>query len=241
VGFYDCRCLVTGVSLGSSGATAVVLRRVGDVYRPITLGITGTYDRFGSIDMVVDDANTERVLAFFDARSSEGRAAFHTVGPGRPVPEYPGDIEDLLHYIERNCLLFDDLCPYPTATLDGEPLSMALVAQPVWDALAAGHGTEPAQEMFDRAFADDPVAREIYQDELAPLTTHLRQMTAVSDFITARGLTWAPPYEPAQRYPTDYGCQLAPDEFLGDAKQDYADVPALEPAWHEIERTTRET
>ena len=40
MGFYDCRCMLTGLALDGD-ATLVMLRRAGDAYRPIALGIAG--------------------------------------------------------------------------------------------------------------------------------------------------------------------------------------------------------
>ena len=50
MGFYDFRCAVSGISLRGADAVLVVLEPDGDQYRPVTLGVTGCYDRLGSIE-----------------------------------------------------------------------------------------------------------------------------------------------------------------------------------------------
>jgi hypothetical protein len=72
MGFYDCRCMVTGLTL-EGDATLVVLRQAGDAYQPITLGIAGSYDRYGSIDGVEEDVNTGLVFSYFLDRRRDGR------------------------------------------------------------------------------------------------------------------------------------------------------------------------
>src|SRR5262252_9175675 len=68
VGFYDCRCMVTGVSLKGSDAAAVLLQKAAGVYRPIALAMKGNYNRLGTIDHISEDANTRLVLKFFLAK-----------------------------------------------------------------------------------------------------------------------------------------------------------------------------
>ena len=55
MGFYDTRCMLTGVSLHAIRATVVLVQRPGAAYRPIALGISGQYDRLGSIDGIEED------------------------------------------------------------------------------------------------------------------------------------------------------------------------------------------
>jgi len=50
VGFYDRRCMLTGLSLHGIDATLVPLLRLPDGYRPVALGIAGTYDRYAAFD-----------------------------------------------------------------------------------------------------------------------------------------------------------------------------------------------
>lgn len=117
--------MITGLSLVGD-ATAVVLRETGGGYEPMLQPIRGTYDRYGSIDGIEENPNTDEVLAYFKAKLDEGRFV---------VTESIDTIEDLLSAFERNCLSYDGLGP-ASATLDGMRIVLALIARQVWDALA---------------------------------------------------------------------------------------------------------
>ena len=237
MGFYDCSCMITGVSLHDD-ATLVVLRRIGQNYLPITLGIAGTYDRLGGIDGVHEDLNTELVLRYFFDRYRDGR--FFAKDQTRT---FDGDsltsdshIEELLQLIERTHVAIDDEILddgiYPASTvLDSDMVVFALIAQPVWDAIvdAASEPDRPLDRQFERLFGPASTAAEIYEGRLPELVTALNHLAAINDFVEAHGLRWAPAPEPSQRYPTDYGCQHGDEikEFLDRAKRDYQDEPVI--------------
>src|SRR5262245_57016161 len=106
--------MVTGVSLKGIGAVLVGLQPVGRGYRPITLGIAGNYNRYGSIDGIEEDLGTELVLAYFADRVRDGAFVLdpsYVDDYGKP----PHDIECLLAYFERN--LSDSSDDYPAAAL----------------------------------------------------------------------------------------------------------------------------
>lgn len=229
MGFYDCCCMITGINLHAIEATAVLIRRSSDGYEPITLGITGTYDRLGSIDNVREDANSALILAHFRG-GGDGRVVL-----GDDV----GDIDDLLWLCERNCLSFHWPEHQPTVTLDGDRVFLALIAQPVWNALAAtapsGRGSaDPAPSWFGQLFAAGSIAPDIYRGRLAEVADRVRQQFAVAEFVTARGLTWAPSPERSQRYPTEGG-QYQIGEGLDVARHDYRDVAPIVAALAEYE------
>jgi hypothetical protein len=55
MGFYDCRCMITRISLRGARAVLVpiiLLSQSENRYAPFGLGIKGTYNRLGSIDMI---------------------------------------------------------------------------------------------------------------------------------------------------------------------------------------------
>ncbi|MFF2554784.1 hypothetical protein ACFVUS_27535 [Nocardia sp. NPDC058058] len=229
MGFYDCNCMVTGVSLKPVDATAVVLHRRGAEYRPIALGITGTYDRLGGIDGVEEDLNTDLIVRYFVEQHRVGR--FFAENQVNDAEEFGADvdIEGLLQLIERTHLSFvDDFYPASTV-LDGDAIAFALIAQPVWDTIAnsASASNQSPQQQFQGVFGQSSTAAEIYADQLPELTLPLHQLTAINDFITAHGLRWAPPSEPDQRYPGDYGSQHFEEvkQFLNQAKHDYREDP----------------
>ncbi len=72
VGFYDCTCMLTGVSVDHVGATAVILRRTAAGYEPVTLGIGGEYNGYGTIWSIDEGRNTELVYDFFATQSRTG-------------------------------------------------------------------------------------------------------------------------------------------------------------------------
>ena len=240
MGFYDCRCMVTGVSLHGIDASVVVLRRAGDAYQPITLGIAGTYDRYGSIDGITEDTNTDLVLTYFRDRLRDGRFVVDTDYLKIEAESPFTDIEELLWCFERNSLCFGDAAwaPDPVATLDGAQVFFALIAQPVWDALAATviPTQRSAHVWFERLFGESPTAGEIYRGRLAEVSEPVRQLYVISEFLATRGLVWAPPAEPSQRYPTEYGAQYELGEFLDEARRDYGEVAAVCAALDEYEQ-----
>jgi hypothetical protein len=232
VGFYDCRCMVTGLVL-TGETTLVPLRREGDTYRPMALGLSGSYDRYGAVDCIEEDANARLVFDYILDRWRDGRFVVDTEWlhvDDRP----PVDIDELVWLVERNCLSFDG--DPPVATLDGRLVTFAMIAQPVWDALAAAGTGSPAslEEQFDRLFADSPPAGEIYRRHLPEVAEQVRQLAAVHDFIAVRGQVWKPTAEPDQPYPTDMGAQYYHPEmrtFLAVARKDLADVAVLRPVF----------
>jgi hypothetical protein len=240
VGSYDVRCLVTGLVLRGD-VTAVPLRRTAGGYEPVTLGIAGAYDGFGSIDSIAGDRGTEPVLDAFTSWMGAGRFVVDAEALAID-PEPPQDVEELLWLFERSGLSLgsDPVFDRPVVTLDGDVVTMALIAQPVWNALTAAHPAAEAsvRGSFERVFGRSGVAAELYGDRLAPFAEPIRQLAAVADFLAARGQAWAPPAEPHQRYPTDLGMQYSVAEWrecLAEARRDLGDVAILRPVFDEHE------
>jgi hypothetical protein len=242
VGFYDATCLITGVNLGSSHDAAVVLlhRTPGGQYSPISLGIHGTYDGFGSIDGVTVDLNAALLTRFFSDAHRAGRFQAHDEthvdDPNWFDPDI--DIESLLFLVERtvSCSdLYDDGSPYPPSTvLDGDPVVFAMIAQPVWDAIAS-QNRSPRTNLPAVAFGPGvDVAADIYGEHLDQLVEPLRQFAAVSDFIATRPLLrWVPPNDPVQRFPRGSGIQFSAEEgrrFVEDARREYRGAAAIQSA-----------
>jgi hypothetical protein len=213
MGLYDCRCMVSGVSLKGADAALVLLQQAGDSYHPIALAIKGNYNRQGSIDGIRQDANTDLVLKYFLARLKEGRFVvaadyFRTHGC------YPiKGIERLLTCFERN---INDY--YNAAVLDGQRVVFALICRAVWDALArAGPpAREPASARFRRLFGAVAVAEEIYQGSLAEVSKQLKELSAVSNFLADRGPGWRPADNPGQHYPEEMR------QYLAEARQTFS-------------------
>ncbi|MQY25155.1 hypothetical protein [Nocardia aurantia] len=244
MGYHDSNCLVTGVSLRPVDATLVVLQRVPGAYRPITLGMTGTHDRAGAIDGIEEDLNTELVVRYFRDRQREGRFE---------APEWDcadTDIDVLIACISRTCgaVAFPDFpAGFPVlTTLDGAMIVHALIARPVWDALtrAAARPDDTVERQFDRIFGPDSPAAEIYAGRLTDLEKPIRELAAVADYLSDRELPWAPPPEPAQRYPTvGYGAiHTGGDvrDYLRRAQRDHLGVPAISEALTHYHDAARE-
>ncbi len=195
VGFYDCRCLVTGVSLKGADAAAVLLQKA-KAYRPIALAMKGNYDRLGTIDMIDTDANTRLVQNYFLAKLQSGEFVVDE-DYCRVRDRYPiKDVEQLLWCFERNT---ND--NPKTALLNGEPVVTALVCRAVWGAIArdaAAGGT--ATELFAELFDGVPVAEEIYRGKLSEVARHLRELAAVSHFLKRRKTAWTPTESDGQHY-----------------------------------------
>lgn len=219
MGFYDARCMITGVSLKGSQAALVLLQQVEAAYQPIALQIIGQYDRLGSIDMIDEDDNTEIILQYFqdqlttntfvvDAEYLRGHEAY-------PIET----TEQLLRGFERN---MNDHSK--AAVLRGKPVVYALIAATVWDAIAKA-AKPPSRD--DRAaiwelFGGGPVAKEIYSTYPADdLSGHIRAFAGVSAFLTARGIPWTPPDDFSQHYSAEML------QFLEQVRATFHDSPAV--------------
>lgn len=210
---YDTTCLITGANLRGIDATAVLLRRTPTgQYFPISLGIRGAYDGFGCIDGIAADLNTRLLTRFFTAAYRNGRFVAHD-------PTHTGDplwfdpditIESLLYLVERTTTHADLYGgSYPSGTvLDGDPVVLTMIAQPVWDALTSQRRSW--WPVITAAFGGAVTAAEIYGAHLRELGERMRQLAAVSDFIANQArLHWAPPGDPKQRYPHGVGRQYS--------------------------------
>jgi len=219
----------------------VLLHRVAaGQYSPISLGIHGTYDGFGSVDGVPLDLNTTLLTRFFSEAYRAGRfqAEDQTRSDNPKWFDPDIDIESLLYLVERtvSCSdLYDHQMPWPPSTvLDGDPVVFAMIAQPVWDAIAA-QDHSPRMSLTTSAVGPGAdVAADIYGEHLDQLVEPLRQFAAVSDFIATRPLLrWAPPNEPLQRFPHGSGHQFSTEDirrFIDEARREYRGVTAIQTA-----------
>lgn len=223
MGFYDLRCAVTGISLRGTDAVAVGLMAAEDAYRPVTLGITGCYNRLGSIDGIEEDLNTDLVFAYFSRSARSGdfvMDAEYADAYGDP----PRDIEALLGYFERNVSDSSEECP--AATLSGRRVFSALVARPVWNALAdafAPAGGTP-ETWYGEVFGDAPEPEETYRGRHAELVPHIRALTAVNRFLGARGTGWSLP-DDGETGGQHFGSEMR--EFLDAARACFQNVPSV--------------
>ncbi|MFH5229298.1 hypothetical protein [Antrihabitans spumae] len=233
--------MLTGISL-IDRAVLVVLSSDDDSYRPISLGVPGTYDRLGSIDSVQPDTNTVLVTEYFHDRLRDGRFVVH---PTEWVGDPPfAEIEELLYLFERNELVYTGMGP-PVAELDGALIVFALFAERVWNRLCANtrSSRESGVDVFRRVFGTSSPADEIYRGRISDVDTELRELAKIGTFIAERAMSWAPAGEVSQRYPTEMRGQYHEDdarEFLREARLDYHDCPAVLAGLDEHERDIEE-
>ncbi len=213
MGFYDCRCMLTGVSLKGADAALVLLQRAAGPYAPLALALKGNYNRLGAIDGIEEDANTRLILQFFldGLRTGAFRVeADWLAGHGFPIRT----VEDLLQGFERN---MNDHPDY--AILHGQPVEFALIARAVWDTVARATPPlgESAPAVFQRLFGASPVAGEIYAGSLGEVPDHFHELAAVDAFMRDRGLSWRPTKAGDQ----DYAEEMR--GYLGEARRAFAD------------------
>ena len=216
MGLYDCRCMVTGVSLKGADAALVLLQQAGAVCHPIALPIKGAYNRLGSIDGLDEDANTALILKYFLERL---RREEFVVDQDylRTHHCFPiENIEQLLAGFERNINDNDS-----AAVLNGRPVVFALISRAVWDAIASSSPppSGPAPTLFQRLFKGVPAAEGIYRGNLAKVAGHLEELSGVYKFLAGRGLTWRPAEDPSQHYPEEMRA------YLEAARQAFRDSP----------------
>jgi hypothetical protein len=218
MGFYDCRCMATGVSLKGADATLVLLQQAGAVHHPIALPVKGAYNRSGSLDGIAEDANTALILAYFLDKLRRGE---FVVDPEylRLHKSFPiENVEQLLSGFERN------INDNPrAAVLNGRPVVFALIACNVWAAVAAAAPppSAPAATVFQRLFKGVPAAEGIYRGKLANVTRHLQELAGVHQFLAGRGLTWRPAEDPSQHDPGEMRA------YLEAARQAFRDSPPV--------------
>lgn len=234
MGFFDMKCMLTGVSVDLVGTLLVVLRCTPAGYEPISLGVPGEYDGTGSIFPESDDRGVELLHGYLSEQHRNGRFVVKPAVDDDPI-DFPGQygVQGLLTYLMDSWLLAwpygdnEPLTPLPLAVLDGDALVYALIAQPVWDAIAAASSAPAAT--LDAAFGNSTIPREIYGAHVLELDSQLRALAQMTEFVRTKGLRWAPPAEPDQRYPSDgdqWG-EAESMELVAQARVDYRDDPAV--------------
>ena len=236
MGFFDLRCMLTGVSVDYVGAVVVVLRCTPSGYEPISVGIPGDYDGTGSI-FPDEDRAADLLHGYLVQLHRNGRFVVESAVAGEAVDftdQY--GLQGLLSYIMDSWLLAwpsddESFAPLPLTVLDGATLVNALIAQPVWDAIvsATSGSAMLGSAMLGNPFGDCAILREIYGSHVAEIGPQLNALARVDEFVRSHELRWAPPADPDQRYPSD-GCQWGEDEcaeYVAQARLDYRDSPAV--------------
>lgn len=220
MGFYDCRCAVTGISLKGANTALVLLQQVADGYAPVALAVKGNYNRYGSIDLLDEDENTALVFGFFQSALRSGDLVIDE-DYFRGSDYFPFKrLADVLQAFERNMNGNSR-----AALLNGVPIEFALVSSTVWDAIArAAPPPETPVVLFQRLFGASPIATAIYANGLDAVPAHVAEFAAVDAFMRGRGLSWAPTEAGGQDYPEEM------TEYLEEALRTFADSPVAQVA-----------
>ncbi len=234
MGFFDANCMITGLSLSSARATAVILRRATGVDVPTSAGIHGTYDRYGTIDLIEEDAASDRVVDYFVDAARVGSFIGEVYEQAEPFgPDWDPsdrDIEGLLRVLTDSDLYAEDGSQTP-ATLDGDLVTFALIASTVWESVCAGGHRVPdgPPSLPVRAFGATSLAAHLEAAPSAEVDASLRELITVGATLVDVGLHWASVFDPDQRFPSD-GRQHD-DEIIVDAvataRRRYRDQPAI--------------
>jgi hypothetical protein len=187
MGFYDSRCMVTGISLWAQEAVLVLLDPSEDgTHRPISLGVRGSSNRFGSIDFIKASPNVSQLAAFLRKKFESGELDGLEERYQPKLKDAGEDLERFFQAFERNMNEGD------SNTLAGRRLAFALVSVPVWDGLVERASIEePAEILFPRLFGESATAREIYRD-LSSVRGPIEAQYAVHQYLESRGMEWTP-------------------------------------------------
>jgi hypothetical protein len=201
--------MITGVSLKGADAVVVLLGQTETFCYPISLGISGQYNRVGGIDQPArEDANMRLVLNHFRSKQRNGELDIAT-----PFANIYELLSEFAEYID-----WDDA----SGRIPGA-IVYALICGAIWDAIAdsAPVASEPTTLLFDQLFAATPEAQEIYSGNLADLAGPVRELAAVNSFMARREIAWTPPELPNQDWPEDMRA------YLATARQTYQNVPTI--------------
>jgi hypothetical protein len=189
MGFFDYRCMLSGVSLCASRTALVVLEKVEDRYVPIALPVFGQYNRCGGIDMIREDELTDRLLAFFQSTIRAGAATVdwgEVYWQGALLTELT-TIEQLIAAIERGVTM-----EYDCVTLNNRRIVFGLIDLCMWDALS--YSTLETAAETERS----DTWKAIYAFPVAGFGESVRELNQVEHFMKRQGISWAPPRDPEQ-------------------------------------------
>jgi len=214
MGFYDCRCMISGVSLKGASALLVPLQEIDGAFAPIALAIKGKYNRLGSIDGVEADANTAAVLKFFLDRLASGEFVVDADYLRREKLFPIATIEQLLQAFERN---INDHSQ--AAVLNRRPVVFALIGSSIWQSIVEAETLRILP--LETVLGSNSVATQIYAKSTYPVRDCVAELDCVSNFLDARNLPWQSAGDPGQHYSNDM------QVFLNAAKEKFRDSEML--------------
>lgn len=216
MGFYDNRCSLTGVSLWCNQAVLILVEPDGNSFRPVTLGVKGSCNRFGSIDFFEDDANVSAICAYFRAKLTSKELSIHDDYYLPKGDSTAKDVEQFFQAFERNTSEGD------SNGLPDRPLTPALISQNIWDGVVARNNVSGTpEEHFARIFAAGDIPRAIYGTNLSKLQEILSEQAAVCDFMVRHKVTW----QPSEIYGQGDAHEVR--KFLRDAQEKFRASPAM--------------
>jgi len=227
MGFYDCRCMISGVSLKGASALLVPLQESDGTLAPIALAIKGTYNRLGSIDGIEPDANTAAVLKFFLDRLASGEFVVDA-NYLRSEKLFPiATIEQLLQAFERN--INDNP---KAALLNRRPVVFALIGNSIWQAIVEAETLRILP--LETVLGSDSVATQIYAKGTYPVRDSVAELDCISNFLNSRNLLWQSADDPSQHHANDM------QTFLNAAKEKFRDSEMLQAGLRAYENEVRE-
>jgi hypothetical protein len=237
MGFYDYRCMVTGLSLLGERAALFLLERRGGGYFPCALPIVGSYDRLGCVDNIELGHNATHILASF-GRDREPRLVTINWTALGEAPRNFSNFEDVAYVLDRGVIEVDDL-----VVCAGSALSYSLLHQGIAAALMSLPSHDDLRKLDTAglarvAFGEAEFPRVAYQplaSDRSPEEAGFRQelvgLIAMNQWLARNGIPWEPPSDPGQH---------GADEkrrFLAEAKDRFAKAAELTDALRDYEQT----
>jgi hypothetical protein len=235
MGMYDYRCMITGVSLKGADTVLVLLEEIDKVHRPIALPLKGNYNRLGAIDGVrVDDVNADLILWYFQGKRQSRKLI---VDPAE-LKHQGGmkTIDSLLGLIERNVTESPN-----TFRLDGQPIYFALICKAVWQSIAKAYKVTAGSSkvLFPRLFSGVSIAEEIYEGHRSEVARQMKELAAVTDFLTEHKLPWKRPNPEGEGEGIQhYGPEMR--QYLEEARRRWVGCPAVLEGIRKAEREASE-
>ncbi|NME68586.1 hypothetical protein [Flammeovirga aprica] len=184
MGFFDTRCMISGLSLKLSETVAVFLIQQGDILQPISLPIFGTYNRLGTIDCVEENINTVIVLNFFKSKIASGDIK---VDWDEVDFDQVDNIEQLFEIVERGVTQ-----NYASVLFNNMKIGFALIDKFIWNSIiTVQHKEEP--------FPFQGLMLDVYQqyNDLEELS---RQFFYLEMFMKENQMSWSLPSDHEQHY-----------------------------------------
>jgi hypothetical protein len=207
VGCYDCRCSLTGLSLKASEAYAVLLEKRASVYVPSSFPIKGCYNRYGSIDFIEEDDNTDAILNYMT--SSLQNENVSVVWDEFQFRQFD-TIEQVLQATERSTTQ-----EYDCITVNGNRLTHSLICADIWDYLVAHF---PRSSDNTDILQRSTFASEMYKDQIARNWSSIR---IVSDFMESANIAWTVPFDFTQHFSEEMNL------FVDEAQERFKNFPIV--------------